>query len=641
MKNIVQQYRDLMEGRMSQANFMTNVRREFPDWISPVNSFQDAVSILKSKRVLNEAYWMDKPADIEKYQIKKDSAGNIVQATNSDNIRYSKNDKASTRDTKEKIKISGFKEQQGKVMAIYNDGTTVHAIDIDGLEPVHEFRPGVNLGNARQTGGAISDWMNNIKENVQDDEEFSEELAGKKAFYLVDESGEILDSTMAADEDEATQYFEDEYEGIGDTLTVIHTDTPEDLRGEMYEEGLLGAKMNPAESGLIVVGRTPIDNNAIQDFLDDSDYHAEWNGRGGYYFFPEQEEDYDELERELSIEFNNRGIDARFEGIFPQNNLNEAKKKKASAGLTKKEKSAVVKKAKAGKDIGKKGKGFEKVEKVAEKKYGSKKAGEKVAAAAMWKGQAKKKAALKEAKEENEGVYKKVTGKEQYSIFDQIDRVNPYEFKKGLAIEMGMQYKPVPNTFTPDFNPESLLKATKKVLNNLEKHPAYYTNAISAEFEKKSGLLQHPKELKTGPDGRAPIPGYKNAKANTQTTLSKKERAKGSIPQGVKEMKPSKKASHGMKIMKDSGKLPKGVELMKEYVDLDPDITAQADVQGDLKEKKKLTFKKLKEYLAKSIKEDLYTNKKTGQTQSFNTTDPNDKKTMTDPQFNQTFKRAQ
>jgi len=68
---------------------------------------------------------------------------------------------------------------------------------------------------------------------------------------------------------------------------------------------------------------------------------------------------------------------------------NEAKK--PSAGLTKKEKSAISKKAHAGKDIGKKGKGFEKVAKAAEKQYGSKEAGERVAAAAMWKSQAAKK----------------------------------------------------------------------------------------------------------------------------------------------------------------------------------------------------------------------------------------------------------
>ena len=64
--------------------------------------------------------------------------------------------------------------------------------------------------------------------------------------------------------------------------------------------------------------------------------------------------------------------------------LQEAKKK-PSAGLTKKQKSAVAKKAKAGKDIGKKGKGFKDLAKKAAEDYGSKEAGEKVAAAAMWK----------------------------------------------------------------------------------------------------------------------------------------------------------------------------------------------------------------------------------------------------------------
>jgi sialic acid synthase SpsE len=69
----------------------------------------------------------------------------------------------------------------------------------------------------------------------------------------------------------------------------------------------------------------------------------------------------------------------------PGPGYNRMMEAKPSAGLTKKEKSTVAKKAAAGKDIGKKGKGFEKVAKAAEKKYGSKEAGEKVAAAAMWK----------------------------------------------------------------------------------------------------------------------------------------------------------------------------------------------------------------------------------------------------------------
>jgi len=78
------------------------------------------------------------------------------------------------------------------------------------------------------------------------------------------------------------------------------------------------------------------------------------------------------------------GESSRMQEPGPGYGMMEAKKK-PSAGLTKAQKSAVSKKAHAGKDIGKKGPGFEKVAKAAEKKYGSKEAGEKVAAAAMWK----------------------------------------------------------------------------------------------------------------------------------------------------------------------------------------------------------------------------------------------------------------
>ena len=80
-------------------------------------------------------------------------------------------------------------------------------------------------------------------------------------------------------------------------------------------------------------------------------------------------------------------------GILSETEYNakvEEAKKKPSAGMTKKEKSALSKKAHAGKDIGKKGPGFEKVAKVAAKQYGSEEAGNRVAAAAMWKNAAKK-----------------------------------------------------------------------------------------------------------------------------------------------------------------------------------------------------------------------------------------------------------
>jgi len=56
-------------------------------------------------------------------------------------------------------------------------------------------------------------------------------------------------------------------------------------------------------------------------------------------------------------------------------------KKKPSSGLSKKQKSTIAKKASAGKDIGKKGKMFDKI---AAKAGGGEK-GKRIAAAAMWK----------------------------------------------------------------------------------------------------------------------------------------------------------------------------------------------------------------------------------------------------------------
>lgn len=54
MKSIANQYRDLKEGKMSQFNFMRNLRMTMPQYITNVTSFNDAIKILKNKRILNE-----------------------------------------------------------------------------------------------------------------------------------------------------------------------------------------------------------------------------------------------------------------------------------------------------------------------------------------------------------------------------------------------------------------------------------------------------------------------------------------------------------------------------------------------------------------------------------------------------------
>lgn len=94
----------------------------------------------KNKKInVKEAYFINRPADANKYKIVKDSKDNIVQATNQDGITFSKNDEAIAVDNGEKIKIIGFKDEQTKIKAIYISHNSAYSIDIDGLKKSSEF----------------------------------------------------------------------------------------------------------------------------------------------------------------------------------------------------------------------------------------------------------------------------------------------------------------------------------------------------------------------------------------------------------------------------------------------------------------------------------------------------------------------
>lgn len=99
-----------------------------------------------------------------------------------------------------------------------------------------------------------------------------------------------------------------------------------------------------------------------------------------------------------------------------------------SAGLSAKKKSATVKKAKAGGDIGKPGKGFEKVASKAAKTYGSKEKGEKVAAAAMWKNMKRE--------DVTEGRRGGSTDNFTHADIAQFDKMTDLEEMKALALKL-------------------------------------------------------------------------------------------------------------------------------------------------------------------------------------------------------------
>jgi len=54
MKNITEQYQDLLNGKMSKSAFVRSARMSFPHFVSPSTSLDDAVKILKSKRLIFE-----------------------------------------------------------------------------------------------------------------------------------------------------------------------------------------------------------------------------------------------------------------------------------------------------------------------------------------------------------------------------------------------------------------------------------------------------------------------------------------------------------------------------------------------------------------------------------------------------------
>ena len=124
----------------------------------------------------------------------------------------------------------------------------------------------------------------------------------------------------------------------------------------------------------------------IQDHITNAENYIDQASQGFHELSQDdQESEMDELPVGNEEEpVDDMGLQSIMEALFGE------AKKKPSAGLTKKQKSTIAKKAASGKDIGKKGKGFEMIAKKAAKKYGSKERGQAVAAAQMWKSAAKK-----------------------------------------------------------------------------------------------------------------------------------------------------------------------------------------------------------------------------------------------------------
>ena len=72
MKSIANQYRDLKEGKISQYNFMRNLRMTLPQYITSTTSYDSAIKILRNKSILSESIikQLEKGIKVEKEHTK-------------------------------------------------------------------------------------------------------------------------------------------------------------------------------------------------------------------------------------------------------------------------------------------------------------------------------------------------------------------------------------------------------------------------------------------------------------------------------------------------------------------------------------------------------------------------------------------
>ncbi len=54
MKTLQEQYNLIKEGKGNKDYFLKTALRQFPDMLSPVNTFEDTVTILKNRSIINE-----------------------------------------------------------------------------------------------------------------------------------------------------------------------------------------------------------------------------------------------------------------------------------------------------------------------------------------------------------------------------------------------------------------------------------------------------------------------------------------------------------------------------------------------------------------------------------------------------------
>jgi len=507
-KTLQEQYNLIKEGKGNKAYFLKSAFRLFPDMLSPVNTFEDTVTILKNRSIISEGI------------------GGLV--------------------------TSGKKQDW-------------HSIFKENMNTLKEEKEA--KAEEKETTKEVTDMATrgyDYKDEKNYDNVFGEEfLKGyytelrdpKNADKHVEELRAIVAKNLAKDISYYVKNGQFGIKGVGYTTEAPGLGTPKEPKGKFKSSGYGDLKESVLRSQIHLLIKEVL-AEGIHDKDITSAPHTNIKGKMGDYdpkaraaslarlanFGPKSKHE-NTYKKGDKVEFNddlwtviNTGVDSdgdMFVDIklgdkthkdVPVSAIKKADQamldldkewkkkletgdidetKKPSAGLTKKEKSAISKKLHKGEDIGKKGKGFEKVEKAAEKKYGSKEAGEKVAAAAMWKSLAKE--SLSEAldmdsiKNEGEDAKKKVMErritneivkrKKQIKALETLTELEGNEDNIKKVKELQSEIKKLEGAKAKLTKvKEAGTYAGKKAIDDMKKDPDYNTMNTQAKMDAEKKL---------------------------------------------------------------------------------------------------------------------------------------------------------
>jgi len=365
MKTLQAQYNLIKEGKGDKAYFMKLARYNFPDLITPVLSYSDTITVLKNKSILSEGI-----GGVVTTGKKQD--WHAIFNENMEKLKEKKDDEDEEEDDddeKYKEMIKRHEEEKDAKHTLPNIGKLKEAKEVKAVE--------------KETTKDVTDMATrgyDYKDPKNYDNVFGQEFL--KGYYAemkdpknadkdVEELRAIVAKNLAKDMNYYVKDGQFGVKGLGYITDAPGLGTPKEAKGKHKSSGYGDLKESVLRSQIYLLVKEVLAETSTNNFSEYSD-DAIADMIINLSRFKGNEEEIQMAKTELAR----------------RKNTTEAKK--PSAGLTKKEKSAISKKAHAGKDIGKKGKGFKKVAKAAEKQYGSKEAGEKVAAAAMWKSQAAK-----------------------------------------------------------------------------------------------------------------------------------------------------------------------------------------------------------------------------------------------------------